>query len=193
VALTLLKCGGGQLTLPDAASLLLDRLDGGNLVVLPPRDVWERGELQANELTAFGFQVAAAAHAMLAALPQLADGCLNYWEAGNWALNEAAEPVGPKQPRHHRHMHLHLLGRSPSGQRWGESPRFPDFAERDTAATSFARLTPAECYAVVTGTQARLISYYGVSPGDIAPWTTCRQCKYPTPDVVDGLCRECQP
>ena len=51
---------------------------------------------------------------MLDVLPQLAGGCINYWEAGNWALNDAADPKGRKDARAHRQMHLHLLGRSPS-------------------------------------------------------------------------------
>ena len=43
--------------------------------------------------------------AMLETLPQLVGGCLNYWDAGNWALNPAAEPAGPKDPRIARVLH----------------------------------------------------------------------------------------
>ena len=132
----LFRSDGGTLVLPDAASVLCSRLDGGNLQVLPPRPVWERNELTADELTQWSFLVAAAGAAMLDALPQLEDGCINYWEAGNWALHDAADPVGPKLACDYRRMHLHLLGRSRTAThpswRWGESPRFPEFAERHT-------------------------------------------------------------
>jgi diadenosine tetraphosphate (Ap4A) HIT family hydrolase len=192
--LTLFSCRGGRVTLPDRAALLLDRAEGGNLCLFPPRDVWERGELSPEELTAFGFLVAAAGHAMLEALPQLHGGCINYWEAGNWALNDAAEPRGRKTAREHRHMHLHLLGRSPSGSRWGESPRFPDYADRLTWAAEFQRLTPLECGGIVTQTQARLETYYRVPAGGMAPWAACSRCEYPAPvaDQVDRRCPECR-
>ena len=123
MSLTLFSCRGGDLVLPDRASLLVSRENGGNLVVNPPRAVWERSELTAAELTQFAFLVAAVGRAMIDVLPQLAGGCVNYWEAGNWALNDDAEPTGPKHARQHRQMHLHLLGRSPSSTdpsgRWG--------------------------------------------------------------------------
>ncbi len=195
MALTLFACHGGRVTLPDRAALLLDRQDGGNLCILPPRDVWERGELSPDELTSFGFLVAATGHAMLEALPQLHGGCINYWEAGNWALNDDAEPRGRKSAREHRHMHLHLLGRSSSGSRWGESPAFPAFAERLTWAAGFERLTPPECGAIVARTQSRLETYYGVNAATIARGAVCYRCDYPTPaeSLVDKLCAECQP
>ena len=50
---------------------------------------------------------------MLDELPQLEGGCIGYWEASNWALNDLAEPRGPKSPREHRRVHMHLFGRSP--------------------------------------------------------------------------------
>lgn len=111
--LTLLASSGGQVTLPDAHLLLVDRANGGNLCILPPRVVWERSELTAGELTAWSFLVAATSRAMLEVLPQLDGGCINYWDAGNWALNGDAEPKGPKRAAGHRKVHLHLLGRSP--------------------------------------------------------------------------------
>jgi len=167
---TLLTGPGGTLLLPDTSALLASREDGGHLVVLPPRDVWERSELEPPELMHFGFLVAAAARAMLDGLPQLQGGCINYWEAGNWALNDAAEPIGPKTARRHRHMHLHLLGRSPTstrpGWRWGESPRFPDFAERHTWAVGLQPLTSEECREIVTLAVAALTGRYGV-PADV--------------------------
>jgi hypothetical protein len=42
---TLFTCVGGHLALPEKGLALLSREDGGNLLVLPSRDVWERGEL----------------------------------------------------------------------------------------------------------------------------------------------------
>src|SRR5262245_61979829 len=111
MALMLFRCDGGSLMLPARVSLLASRENGGNLVVNPPRPVWERSELTPDELARFAFLVAAAGRAMLEVLPQLAGGCINYWEAGNWALNDAAEPVGRKDARTYRQMHLHLLGR----------------------------------------------------------------------------------
>lgn len=193
--LTLFACHGGRITLPDQVSLLLDRQDGGNLCILPPRDVWERRELTPGELTAFALLVAATGHAMLEVLPQLDGGCINYWEAGNWALNDAAEPRGRKTAREHRHMHLHLLGRSPAGHRWGESPAFPDFADRHTWAAGFRRLTPAECRNIVAETGSRLEAFYGVPVTALSPWGACRRCGYPTPmsDQVDALCGESHP
>ena len=166
---TLVTGPGGTLVLPETTALLASREDGGHLVVLPPRDVWERSELDAHELTQWSFLVAAAARAMLDALPQLEGGCINYWEAGNWALNDAAEPVGRKTAGQHRHMHLHLLGRSPASTRpswrWGESPRFPDFAERHTWAVGLQPLTSDECRAIVSRAVDTLTGRYGV-PAD---------------------------
>ena len=126
----LYTCAGGTIVLPQPDLVLVDREDGGNLVVNPPRAVWERAELTANELTAWSHLVAAAGAAMLETLPQLDGGCINYWEAGNWALNAAAAPAGPKTAPAFRSVHLHLLGRSRFARSadwaWGEAPRFPE-------------------------------------------------------------------
>jgi hypothetical protein len=154
--------------------VLVSREDGGHLCVNPPREVWERGELDAGELTLWSFLVAATGKAMLAALPQLEGGCINYWEAGNWALHDQAEPKGPKTAREHRRVHLHLFGRSRSATdpswRWGEAPRFPDFAERHAWAAGFERLNEEECGRIAEGIDAFLRSDYGlkitVSDGD---------------------------
>jgi hypothetical protein len=174
--LTLFRCDGGTLVLPDRASLLASRENGGNLVVNPPRPVWERSELTPGELTQFAFLVAAAGRAMIDTLPQLAGGCINYWEAGNWALNDEAEPRGRKQARAHRKMHLHLLGRSPASTdpawAWGESPRFPAFAEKDSWAARFEPFEAAECVAIVTRTDALLRTVYGLRDDQIVQWTT---------------------
>jgi hypothetical protein len=198
MSVILFSCDGGHLVLPDRAALLVGRANGGNLVVNPPRPVWERSELTPVELAAFAFLAAAAGRAMIDVLPQLAGGCINDWEAGNWALNDEAEPKGRKDARSHRTMHLHLLGRSRASTdpawAWGESPIFPRFAEKESWAARFDRLTAAECGQIVSRADALLRSTYGLTPGRIAAWSACDRCAYPTP-VVPGasphLCREC--
>ena len=199
MSLILFSCHGGHLALPDRASLLVSRENGGNLVVNPPRPVWERSELTPAELTAFALLVAAAGRAMIDVLPQLAGGCINYWDAGNWALNHEAEPKGRKDARTHRTMHLHLLGRSPASTdpawAWGESPIFPRFAEKETWAAAFERLAAAECYQIVRHADALLRTTYGLMSGQIAGWSPCDRCGYPTPVVLGGsphVCAECQ-
>ena len=168
--------------LPDRASLLVSRENGGNLVVNPPRPVWERSELTPIELRTVRFLVAAAGRAMIDVLPQLAGGCVNYWEAGNWALNDEAEPKGRKTARAHRQMHLHLLGRSPSSAdpawAWGESPIFPRFADKTSWAASFERLTRRSTGRSSNG-PIRCCDQYGVTP--IAQtWSRCRRGGYPS-------------
>ena len=101
---TLYSGPGGFVVRPD--KVLSDRNDGGHLVVNPSKDVWERGELSPNELVQWSYLVAATGAAMLKTLPVLAGGCLNYWEAGNWALNELAPPRGAKDVLQHRRVHL---------------------------------------------------------------------------------------
>ena len=160
----LLSCAGGHVALPDRRLVLVSRLDGGHLIVNPPREVWERSELTRAELAAWSALVAATGRAMIDALPQLEGGCINYWEAGNWALNDAAEPKGPKNARDHRKVHLHLLGRSrfatdPS-LKWGEAPRFPSFADRYEWAAGFERLTEEECGAIVARARTLLKDVY---------------------------------
>jgi diadenosine tetraphosphate (Ap4A) HIT family hydrolase len=139
-------CDGGTLLIPHL--VLCDRADGGHLVVNPPRDVWERSELTAHELARWSFLVAATGEAMLAVLPQLEGGCVNYWEAGNWALNDLAEPVGAKPVKQLRRVHLHIFGRSRDAKhydwRWGESPKFPDFVESRKWASQFNPLRDDE-------------------------------------------------
>ncbi len=153
---------GGCLVRP--AKILCDRADGGHLVVDPPRPVWERSALTPDELVAWSFLVAASGQAMLECLPQLAGGCLNYWEAGNWALNEQAAPAGAKDPQVHRRVHLHLFGRSPHARhpdwRWGESPRFPDYVDSERWSAQFAALTDHECDAVARRASELLATRY---------------------------------
>jgi hypothetical protein len=199
MSLILFSCDGGHLVLPDRASVLASRENGGNLVVNPPRGVWERSELTPGELSCFAFLVAAAGRAMLDVLPQLAGGCINYWEAGNWALNAEAEPKGRKDARSHRSMHLHLLGRSPASAdaawAWGESPIFPRFADRASWAAAFERFTAAECCQIVRHADTLLRTTYGLMSGQIANWSPCDTCGYPTPVAPGGsphMCTECQ-
>jgi hypothetical protein len=184
--------------LPDLGSVLVSREDGGNLLVNPLRDVWERGELTPAELTQWSFLVAAAGQAMLNALPQLEGGCINYWEAGNWALNFAAEPRGPKTGPEHRRVHLHLLGRSRNSTdlswRWGEAPKFPDFADRRAWAAKHERLNAAECVQIVTHVEKILFARYGLTPAAISPWEPCSGCGYPMvvkAAQMQSRCSEC--
>lgn len=183
MARILFTCTGGHLALPDPGSALVSREDGGNLLVNPLRDVWERSELTSAELTQWSFLVAAAGKAMLNTLPQLDGGCINYWEAGNWALNSAAEPRGPKTGPEHRRVHLHLLGRSRNSTdpslRWGEAPKFPDFADRKAWAAKHERLTSAECQKIVAEAAVLLRARYGMPPEHISPWEPCGGCGYP--------------
>jgi diadenosine tetraphosphate (Ap4A) HIT family hydrolase len=134
-------------------SVFLDRADGGHLIVNPPRKVWERSELSAAELVQWSFLVAAVGRAMIDVLPQLEGGCVNYFEAGNWALNELAPPKGPKRAPDHRRVHMHIFGRSRSARhpswRWGEAPRLPDYKDRAAWTRGFAPLEAAECEAIL--------------------------------------------
>lgn len=191
MSITLFRCAGGTIVLPHRTLVLVDRRDGGNLVVNPPREVWERAELSADELTRWSFLVAATGAAMIESLPQLEGGCVNYWEAGNWALNEVAEPAGPKRAPEYRRVHLHLLGRSRTAQssswKWGEAPKFPDYANRLQWAAKHERLTPAERDAVVKRAEALLSSKYGIVADRMHARVLCRTCGYP----VTQDCEEC--
>ncbi len=190
---TLFAGTGGAIVLP--ALPLLDRADGGNLIVNPPRAVWERSLLARDELVAWSFLVAATGAAMLDALPQLAGGCVNYWEAGNWALNAAAPPAGPKTAPSSRQVHMHLFGRSPAARdpawRWGEAPRFPDFAVREAWAAAYAPLTAGECAAIVARTVEILRTRYAVEPSALPEPRTCGTCGYPTPVSAGKRCAVC--
>lgn len=197
MALRLMSGAGGHLVLPDRASLLVGAANGGNLVVLPPRPVWERSELTSEELTHWSWLVAAAGRAMIDTLPQLANGCVNYWEAGNWALNDAADPPGRKRARDHRSVHLHLLGRAPASTdpawRWGESPRFPDYAERLTWAEGYERLSAAECRGIVAAATMRLREVHRVAETWLAAGGVCAACGHPfVPSPGARECEECR-
>jgi hypothetical protein len=163
----LYSCAGGDIVLPASDLVLIDREDGGNLIVNPPRNIWERGALDRDELAAWTFLVAATGAAMLASLKQLEGGCINYWEAGNWALNDDADPTGPKTAPCFRSVHMHLLGRSRFARNpawaWGEAPRFPAFAERHEWAAGNAPLSASECEAVVAATVPLLADKYGMA------------------------------
>ena len=181
--LTLLSCAGGAVCLPTRDGALVSRGDGGNLIVNPPRKVWERSELTPDELRNWSCLVAAVGAAMLRTLPQLDGGCINYWEAGNWALNLLAPPEGRKRAPDHRSMHLHLLGRSMNATdpnwRWGESPVFPRYEERASWLHENDRLTPQETQAIVQTTALILIEKYGFAETDIDPVALCPACSYP--------------
>ena len=136
---------------------------------------------------------------MIDVLPQLDGGCVNYWEAGNWGLNEAAPPAGPKIAPLHRRVHLHLLGRSRSATspalRWGEAPTFPDFEARHRWARANQRLDATECGAVVARATALLHEKYGLRPDQVATGGPCTACGYPTPldpGRTTPLCSECR-
>ena len=133
---------------------------------------------------------------MLEVLPQLAGGCVNYWEAGNWALNPEAEPKGLKTGRVHRRVHMHLLGRSPNARslawKWGEAPRWPAFSKRFEWAARFERLRPDECARVVRRSEELLRTRYGMMDGEIEKASACSRCRYPTVASGDSrLCEEC--
>jgi GNAT superfamily N-acetyltransferase len=163
VAGALLSCRAGSIVLPSL--VLVGRADGGHLIVNPSRAAWERSELTPDELVHWSMLAAAAGRAMIDELPQLAAGCINYWEAGNWALHDQADPIGRKDPRRHRVVHMHLFGRSPASSdpswRWGEAPRFPDFVDRAAWSAHHEPLTPAECCRVIDKTVALLREKYG--------------------------------
>jgi hypothetical protein len=196
VARVLFNCRGGNLALPDRGAALVGREDGGNLLVNPPREVWERGELTSAELSQWSFLVAAAGQAMLRTLPQLEGGCINYWEAGNWALNVAAEPRGPKTAPEHRRMHLHLLGRSRTAAstdlRWGEAPKFPDFADRKAWSAKKELLRAEECQKIVAEVEKILRSRYGFAQEQFSKWEPCAGCRYPmVASARHARCAEC--
>ena len=180
----LYQCAGGTIVLPAQGAALADRGDGGNLIVNPPHDVWERHLLNVDELTAWAHLISATGEAMLA-LPQLEGGCINYWEAGNWALNHAAPPAGPKRADEHRSVHMHLIGRSRSAKSpdhvWGEAPRFPAYDRRQQWAERHALLTADECAAIVTAADDLLRRKFGMH--DRAAWSRCAQCNYPAPNA----------
>jgi diadenosine tetraphosphate (Ap4A) HIT family hydrolase len=163
MAKVLYKGPEGTVMVP--SGLFLDRSDGGHLVVNPPRDVWERSELTAEELVRWSFLVAAAGRAMIDTLPQLKGGCVNYFEAGNWALNDAAPPRGPKTAREHRSMHMHIFGRSRGARhpswRWGEAPRLPLYKDRKAFSAAFRPLDAKESAAVVRRLKSLLVARYG--------------------------------
>ena len=133
----------------------------------PPVPVWDRTELSKTQLEQFSYLVAAAARAMLDTLPQLQGGCMNYWDAGNWALNIDAEPAGtPKTGRAHRKLHMHLLGRSPRSPLWGESPDFPRFQDRLKWASGHRPLNEEELRRIVEHIHITLQHKYGMSAKD---------------------------
>jgi diadenosine tetraphosphate (Ap4A) HIT family hydrolase len=164
----LYKGPGGNVVLPKM--VFLDRQDGGHLIVNPPRHVWEQSELTAMELAHWCFLVGAIGRAMIDVLPQLDGGCVNYFEAGNWALNDAAPPKGKKKRApDYRRVHMHVFGRSPHAKhaswRWGEAPRLPDYQERKTWGAGFAPLEEKECKAIIKRARTLLAARYVAEKG----------------------------
>jgi hypothetical protein len=129
MSLKLFTCHGGHIILPSSA--LVSRQDGGNLWVMPPRDVWERSELTPVELMLWSFLVTATGKAMLDVLPQLQGGCINYFDAGNWGLHDHAEPQGPKTAQAYRESAHAPIGEESHGDRpllaMGRSPEVSRF------------------------------------------------------------------
>ena len=195
MSLKLFRCVGGEIVIPHKDLVLISRSDGGNLVVNPPREVWERSELNAVELANWSFLVAATGKAMLESLPQLKDGCINYWEAGNWALNEVAAPAGIfKSAKAYRKVHLHLLGRNPNSTNpdlsWGEAPNFPKFSDRFIWAENNERLTAKECLMIIKRAEEILVEIYGMQQSQIDRWTICVLCGYPTAELNCPDCNQ---
>ncbi len=194
--LKLFTCNGGDISLP--ASALIDRQDGGNLLIHPSREVWERSELTPIELMLWSFLVAATGQAMLEVLSQLEGGCINYWEAGNWGLNDLAEPQGPKNARAHRKVHMHLLGRSRtttnSAVKWGEAPKFPDYINSSSWTAKNEKLSADECQAIVEKVDLSLKKKYGMHSDHISTWSQCVGCGYPSPmlNELQPMCKRCQ-
>lgn len=193
------SCTGGSIVLPDPALVLVDREDGGNLIVSPPREVWDRSELTPTELTDWSFLVAATGKAMLDVLPQLEGGCINYWDAGNWNLNYKAPPEGFKTAKVYRKVHLHLLGRSPRATshsyKWGEAPFFPTYEGRFEWAAAFGLLTNEECQKIVRRTEDVLRSVYQLTEAQVEAWRTCVVCEYPTANGranARAVCAKCK-
>jgi hypothetical protein len=194
----LVRATGGTVSLPDPATIMIDRVDGGQLVLHPPRRVWDRTALTRDELIAWHLLIAATARAMLETLPQLEGGCLNYWDAGNWALNPAADPPGAKTAPVSRVLHQHLCGRSPGSTdpswTWGESPFFPRYADRRAWSAGKKALTPEECAAIVARAVEVLRTTYDDSVAQGIDSRACTACTYPAPadDLRDGMCPGCR-
>lgn len=162
----ILTSPGGALCVPKHP--MIDRKDGGNLWVMPPREIWDRSELSADELVQWSFLVAASGKAMLEVLPQLKDGVINYWEAGNWSLNDQSEPNGIKKTGpEHKKVHLHLIGRSPqSGDpdwTWGEAPFYPPYKDHQSWWKTKANLIKEEQKSVAERAKDILSKKYNVS------------------------------
>lgn len=164
----LIKTLGGSLCVPEYP--MIDRADGGNLWVMPPREVWDRSELDREELIQWHFLIAASAKAMLDALPQLGGGVVNYWDAGNWWLNDAEAPQGPKTGCLKK-THMHIIGRSLNCSdpdwAWGEAPVFPRYVKKDEWWSEKENLTLEERSNVAKQTREILITTYAIEPDTI--------------------------
>ncbi|GJH28742.1 hypothetical protein [Caballeronia novacaledonica] len=164
MAIDVFSFHGGRVTSP--TTTLCDRADGGHLIVYPSQSVWERSELAPLDLYHWSCLVAASGRAMLQVLPQLDGGCVNYWEAGNWSLNDSADPAGPKNVAEYRRVHHHIFGRSRNALsddwKWGEAPKFPDFAKKKQWACNHNPLNGDERDAIARRVGEILRESYGL-------------------------------
>lgn len=165
----ILTSPGGTLCVP--ASPMINRADGGNLCVEPPKHIWDRSELNREELIQWSLLIAASGRAMLDVLPQLVGGVINYWEAGNWSLNEAANPQGPKVGSLHKSVHMHLIGRSPNATdpdwHWGEAPIFPTYEQSKAWMVNKKSLNSDEYQAISVRAADILVEQYQVDRKNI--------------------------
>jgi hypothetical protein len=151
--MTLFETNAGRVALPNPGEVMNDRASGGHVIVFPARVVWDRTAFSREELGDWSWLIACVARAMLETLPQLRGGCINYWDAGNFAMNHDAPPAGFKDGPSHRRLHQHLLGRSPESRdpdwRWGDAPVFPSYANRVEYSAHRQPLDAKECAAIV--------------------------------------------
>ena len=68
---------------------------------------------------------------------------------------------------------------------------FPRFAEKESWAAGFERLTAAECDQIVSRADMLLRTTYGLSTGQVAAWSRCDSCGYPTPGVPGASPHRC--
>jgi diadenosine tetraphosphate (Ap4A) HIT family hydrolase len=112
---------------------LIDREDGGHIIVEPIIKIVDRQQLQAREAIEFMRLTMVAGEAMKTVLSAngIAIGRINYQDNGNWSV---LKPEGP-------HFHLHIYGRAMNAryQPYGQACYFP---HPDTHPEWYARLKP---------------------------------------------------
>ena len=65
---------------------------------------------------------------------------------------------------------------------------FPGFGGQEAWAVGFARLTAAECDQIVSRADMLLRTTYGLMTGQVATWSRCDSCGYPTPGASPHRC-----